>query len=222
MNLAPGMHRLGERAQVEPDHRALQPAPGIGFGPRRRDRQRRAEVMPRPARFPCGPRRWTPTGPPGHQAGQRAGQGDDLQVHCQPPMRWASQATAGGATNCPNEEACCIMPTVVETVDGPGGAVRTAEHEQRGRHDAPAEREHADGQVAQGRRQAPGGLGALTRAKAATLASATAGRRPQRNSRTGGSPCWSSRPPTTPPMMLRAAASAVSAAFQPAGTPAST
>ena len=43
-----------------------------------------------------------------------------IQVHCQPPTRWASQATTGGATNWPNEEACCIRPTVVDTVEAPG------------------------------------------------------------------------------------------------------
>ncbi len=47
------------------------------------------------------------------------------QVHCQPPARCATHATTGGATNWPSDEACCIRPTVVDTVEGVG-ATRTA------------------------------------------------------------------------------------------------
>ena len=103
---------------------------------------------------------------------------------------------------------------------GPG-ASRTAEHEQRGRHHAAAEREQADRE-----RSAAPAAGRRHRracpicAKAATLPSAIA-TKPQRSRRSGATPRCSSRPPATLPTMFIAAASAVSTAVQPAGTPAS-
>jgi hypothetical protein len=47
------------------------------------------------------------------------------QVHCQLPAPLATHATSGGPKNCPNEEHCCIQPTVVDTVPSLG-AKRTA------------------------------------------------------------------------------------------------
>ena len=86
------------------------------------------------------------------------------------------------------------MPTVVDTVEGPGASRTPSMNKVAGTTPPPSENS-ADRQVAQRRRQAPARRsGAPNCANAATLPSAMT-TKPQRNRRSGATPRWSSRPP---------------------------
>ena len=132
------------------------------------------------------------------------------QVHCQPPTRCAIQATAGGARNCPSDEACCIRPTVVDTVAGDGASRTASMNRVAGTMPPPSENRHT-ASVAQRRRQRPRSCTTSPLGKGAPGCRAAIAPKPQRSNRSGATPRCSSRPPARLPTMLAAAATERSA-----------
>src|SRR5207245_9837509 len=105
------------------------------------------------------------------------------KVHCQPPARWAIHATTGGAMNWPSDEACCIIPIVVDTVEGPGASRTPSMNNVAGTTPPPSEN------MQTARYRSAGGSPNASRespicANAATLPSAMT-TNPQRISRSG-------------------------------------